>query len=65
MIFQPKISVGIPVYNAGKYIKEAITSIITQDYQGDIEIIIAYDKGNSDKTLETPRTNLYFLSTLS
>jgi glycosyltransferase involved in cell wall biosynthesis len=52
MIFQPKISVGIPVYNAEKYIKEAITSIITQDYQGDIEIIIAYDKGSSDKTLD-------------
>jgi len=52
MNFQPKISVGVPVYNAEKYIKEAIISIIAQDYPGDIEIIIAYDKGSSDKTLD-------------
>ena len=52
MNFQPKISVGVPVYNAEKYIKESITSIIAQDYPGDIEIIIAYDKGSSDKTLD-------------
>jgi len=28
MNFQPKISIGVPVYNAEKYIKEAIISII-------------------------------------
>jgi len=40
-----KISVAIPAYNAEKYIKDAVTSIINQDYSGDIEIVITYDEG--------------------
>jgi len=48
----PKISVAIVAYNAEKYIREAITSIVNQDYPGDIEIIILYDEGTTDKTLQ-------------
>jgi len=48
----PKISVAIAAYNAEKYIREAITSIVNQDYPGDIEIIVLYDEGTTDKTLQ-------------
>jgi len=48
----PKISVAIVAYNAEKYIREAITSIVNQDYPGDIEIIVLYDEGTTDKTLQ-------------
>jgi glycosyltransferase involved in cell wall biosynthesis len=48
----PKISVAIVAYNAEKYIRKAITSIVNQDYPGDIEIIVLYDEGTTDKTLQ-------------
>jgi len=48
----PKISVAIVAYNAEKYIREAITSIVNQDYPGNIEVIVLYDEGTTDKTLQ-------------
>lgn len=45
------ISVIVPVYNREKYISECIQSILSQDYNGNIEIIIC-DDGSSDKSLE-------------
>lgn len=47
-----KISVAITAYNAEKYIRDAIVSVINQDYPGDIEIVVAYDKGTTDRTLQ-------------
>ena len=44
-----KISVVMPVYNAGKYLKEAMNSIINQTLQ-DIEIICVND-GSTDNSL--------------
>lgn len=42
-----KISVVIPVYNAKKSIKNAIESVLSQTYCGDIEIIVVND-GSTD-----------------
>lgn len=44
------ISVIIPIYNAEKYIKKCINSIIKQDYQN-LEIILLID-GSKDKSLQ-------------
>jgi glycosyltransferase involved in cell wall biosynthesis len=44
------ISVIIPTYNREKHITEAIESIVTQNYPGEIEIIIS-DDGSTDNTL--------------
>lgn len=46
----PKISVIIPVYNAGKYIKKCILSVINQTLK-DIEIIVVND-GSIDNSLK-------------
>lgn len=46
----PMISVIMPVYNAEKYLDEAIKSILCQTYQ-DFEFIIIND-GSTDKSLE-------------
>lgn len=46
----PMISVVMPVYNAEKFLEEAIQSILTQTYK-DFEFIIIND-GSSDKSLE-------------
>ncbi len=46
---QPRISVVMPVYNAGEYLAEAIDSILNQSYV-DFEFIII-DDGSSDGTL--------------
>lgn len=46
----PKISVLMPAYNAEKYIKEAIDSILAQTFS-DFELIII-DDGSTDRTAE-------------
>jgi glycosyltransferase involved in cell wall biosynthesis len=45
------ISVIIAAYNSQMFIAEAIQSVLDQDYDGHLEIIIS-DDGSSDKTLE-------------
>jgi len=47
----PGISVVIPTYNREKFIGEAISSVLEQDYDGNIEIIIS-DDGSTDETLK-------------
>ena len=47
---RPRVSVLMPAYNSGRYIREAITSILDQTL-GDFELIIV-DDGSSDDTLE-------------
>jgi glycosyltransferase involved in cell wall biosynthesis len=49
-----KVSIIIPVYNAERYIKETIESILNQKTDKKIEIIVAND-GSTDKTLEVIR----------
>lgn len=47
---QPKVSVFMPVYNAGIYLKEAIESILNQTYT-DFEFVIIND-GSTDSSAE-------------
>ena len=50
MIKTPKISAYIPVYNYGKYVEEAINSVINQTFD-DWELIVIND-GSSDESEE-------------
>jgi glycosyltransferase involved in cell wall biosynthesis len=49
------ISIIIPTYNREDFIAEAIQSILIQNYEGPIEIIIT-DDGSTDKTIEIAET---------
>jgi glycosyltransferase involved in cell wall biosynthesis len=46
----PKVSIGMPVYNGEKYLREAIASLLEQDYT-DFELIIS-DNASVDRTAE-------------
>ena len=45
---KPKVSIGLPVYNGEKFIKESIDSLISQTYK-DFELIIS-DNASQDNT---------------
>lgn len=47
---QPRVSIGLPVYNGIKYLREAIDSVLAQTYK-DFELIIS-DNGSTDGTVE-------------
>lgn len=49
----PRVSIGIPVYNGAKYIEDAIESILAQTYE-DFELLIS-DNASTDKTEEICR----------
>jgi glycosyltransferase involved in cell wall biosynthesis len=51
---QPMLTVLMPVYNAGPYVKEAIDSILRQTY-GDFEFLIIND-GSTDCSLDVIKT---------
>ncbi len=46
----PKVSIYIPAWNASKYIRRAIDSVLEQDME-DLEVCVA-DDGSSDKTAD-------------
>ena len=52
MVPKIDISIIIAAYNSEKFISEALKSAISQDYSGEIEVFISYDRGTKDKTLD-------------
>ena len=49
---EPALSVIIPVYNSGDYVLEAVQSILDQDCDVDLEILLVNDYSTDSKTLE-------------
>ncbi len=57
MKLTPKVSVGLPVCNGGKYLKKAIDSILTQTFK-DFELIIS-DNASGDNTYKICKKYTY------
>jgi|HigsolmetaAR206D_1030411.scaffolds.fasta_scaffold04372_5 hypothetical protein len=61
----PRVSLGVPLYNAERYLEDCLDAILAQDYQ-DFEVIIS-DNASTDRTWEIcqryaakdPRIRLY------
>lgn len=51
----PKISILLITYNHSSYIDEALASILRQDYEGEIDLIIA-DDASTDETIDIIRS---------
>jgi glycosyltransferase involved in cell wall biosynthesis/tetratricopeptide (TPR) repeat protein len=51
----PKVSIYIPAYNNGRYIKEAVESVLAQTFT-DLEVVICND-GSTDDTLQILETH--------
>src|SRR3989337_590294 len=49
----PTVSIGLPVFNGEKYLRQALDSILAQTYQ-DFELIIS-DNASTDKTQQICR----------
>ena len=45
------VSVVIPCYNAAKYLRETLDSVLAQDYEGALEVLVA-DDGSTDDSAE-------------
>lgn len=61
MNYKKGISVIIPVYNAEKYIRTCITSIVLQTFK-DLEVIFVIDKKSSDNSEKIIKENVYQLN---
>lgn len=48
----PKVSVAIPTRGRPELLRETLTSILEQDYQGQIEILVVHDREDRDPSLE-------------
>ncbi|MFN3219673.1 MAG: glycosyltransferase family 2 protein [Acidimicrobiales bacterium] len=48
----PSVSVVIPTRDRPQLLRRAIRGIITQDYPGDLEIIVVFDQSEPDESLE-------------
>ncbi|MFA5138496.1 MAG: glycosyltransferase family 2 protein [Elusimicrobiota bacterium] len=51
----PKVSVVIDNYNYGRFIGEAVRSVLDQDYSGELECIVA-DDGSTDDSRDVARS---------
>lgn len=51
VVFEPKISIVIPVYNGSNYLREAIDSALAQTYKN-IEIVVVNDGSKDDGATE-------------
>ena len=49
MTKNPKVSVFVQVYNTERYVKECLRSVLTQDFEGDLEVIVI-DDGSTDSS---------------
>ncbi|MEM6891420.1 MAG: glycosyltransferase family 2 protein, partial [Pseudomonadota bacterium] len=49
----PRLTIGLPVYNGANYLAEAVTSILSQDFE-DFELIIS-DNASDDDTADICR----------
>ena len=52
---RPKVSVVIPAYNEGPYIKDCLSSVLASDYPKDLLEIIVVDDGSTDDTADAAR----------
>lgn len=59
----PVVNVIIRAFNAQAYIGAAVDSVYSQDYPGNIQVLILFDEGTSDNTLE--KLNQFFSKQIS
>ena len=49
----PNVTVVIRALNEAEFLRECLSSVLDQDYDGEIEIVLV-DSGSTDRTIENP-----------
>jgi glycosyltransferase involved in cell wall biosynthesis len=52
----PTVAVVVPTHDRPELLRETIASIIEQDYPGEVEIVIVFDRSTPDRSLERSTT---------
>jgi glycosyltransferase involved in cell wall biosynthesis len=51
----PEVGVVIPTHNRPQMLRRAIDSVLEQDYEGSIEVVVSFDRAEVDRSLELDR----------
>lgn len=53
MIDHPSVCVVIPTHDRPSEVREAIASIVEQDYEGDVQVVVVFDRAEPDAALHS------------
>lgn len=48
----PPVSVVLPTHGRPEFVREAVQSVVAQDYPGDVQCVVVHDREDPDPTLE-------------
>src|SRR3954447_21329622 len=51
----PTVGVVLPTHNRPKLLRQALESVLAQEYEGEVRAVVVYDRAESDQSLALDR----------